>query len=127
MSVEKKFGLLSHHGKLVSAQPDGRVEVNREKLDIWEIIEFHKQQDGTFCMKSYHGKWLCAKPDGTFEWNRDWTKEWEKFTIVNNNGEVAIKTHHEKWISAQPDGTLKCTSNQKSWEKFRLVPVNYDF
>ena len=40
ISVNGYQGLLSHHKKYVSAQPDGSIEANRDRLYIWERIDF---------------------------------------------------------------------------------------
>ncbi len=113
------FGYKSAHGKYMSAQPDGRMECNRDHLHGWEKFTVEKTDGGKIGLKSIHGKYLSAQPDGRLEVNRDHLLGWEKFTVEENNGRVGFKSAHGKYISAQPDGSIVCNRDRlASWEMF---------
>ena len=40
--ADGRITLLSYHGKYVSAQPDGRIEVNRNNAKAWEIFKLEE-------------------------------------------------------------------------------------
>ncbi len=118
------FGYKSWHGQYMSAQPDGRMEANRDWLRGWEIFTVEDAGDGKVGLKSFHGKYLSAQPDGTLQCNRDWLRGWEMFTREESNGRVGFKSFHGKYISAQPDGTLQCNRDWlRGWELFTEEPV----
>ena len=82
MQDDGKITLKSKWGKYVSAQPDGRVEINRQKALGWETFTVEYSGNNVVCLKSCHGKYLSAQPNGTAEWNRTGTSEWENIEIV---------------------------------------------
>ncbi|MEO1258823.1 MAG: LamG-like jellyroll fold domain-containing protein [Bacteroidota bacterium] len=114
------FGFKSHHGKYMSAQPDGTIECNRDWLRGWEKFTVEETADGKFGLKSHHRKYLSAQPDGTLQCNRSWLRGWEKFTIEQtSDGKIGLKGAHGKYVSAQPDGTIVCDRTWlRGWEKF---------
>ena len=111
-------GLKSAHNKYLSAQPDGRLECNRDWLRQWEYITIQKLDDGKVALKTYHNTYISARADGTMNCisrvtnNVKWTKE-------EKNGRVGFKSVHGKYMSAQPDGRMECNRDWLlGWELF---------
>ena len=67
----------------VSAQPNGRVDINRQKASGWEAFTVVYKWNDVVCLKSFHGKYLSAQPNGRAEWNRTKADGWEYITIVS--------------------------------------------
>ena len=114
--------LRTAHGKFVSPQPNGTINVVPQQ-QAWEKISVEHHQ-GRVALKSHHNKYLSAQPDGRLEWNRDQPQDWEKFHMEHcGNGQVALKTHHGGYLSAQPDGRLEGNRPQRqAWETFFSGP-----
>ena len=115
---EGKVAFKSVHGKYLSAQPDGRAEWNRDKVDVWEYFHLEKRQGGKITLKGAHGKYVSAQPDGSVQINREAAPPggWEEFTIeqhfiqpVGREGYdvVRLKSVHGKYLSAQSDGRVE--------------------
>lgn len=106
----------------MSAQPDGRIEVNRKVYNVWEYITIEPEETWVY-LKSYHGKYLSAQPNGTLEWNRDWKRIWERFTVHKHGDKLAFKSYHGKWMSAQRDGKMEVNRDKvNAWELFEVHP-----
>ena len=123
-----------HNGWFISAQPDGRAECNRKKLDIWETIAIEIPSDdaeGGVYLKSHHGKYLSAQLSGQLEWNRSRKGPWERFHVHHvKDNKIALKSCHGKWVSAQPDGRIEVNREVLNcWEHFIVhrTTTNYCF
>ena len=81
-----KVTLLSYHGKYVSAQPDGRIEVNRDRAQGWE---FFKVLGGRKVVESDATGHSSAGASGSSSDPAD--------AIV---GKVLIRGHHSFFVSA---------------------------
>ena len=71
--------LKTWRGKFFSAQPNGQLEANRDRLASWEKFQMFVYGDAIVALKSIHGKWLSAQSDGKMEVNRNHLYSWEKF------------------------------------------------
>jgi Fascin domain len=79
----------SHHGKYLSASPDGRVFNTESVVDSWELWTFVDFGDGV-AIKSAHGRYLTVEGGEIAGWGEgDWVsanpeeaKLWEMFMIV---------------------------------------------
>jgi hypothetical protein len=112
--------LKSCHGKYLSAQPDGKLEWNRDIADAWERIAIVTVGPNKIGLQSCHGKYLSAQPDGKLEWNRDRLDTWETWAIETIADGIALKSAHNKYLSAQPDGSaIADRDNAQGWETFK--------
>ena len=77
-------GIRSAHHKLwMSAQPDGRVECNRELPLGWEMFEIRAVTDSAVSIRSVRfDRYLSAQPSGQVECNRTWVRGWELWKPV---------------------------------------------
>ena len=66
----------------ISAQPNGTLQWNRDKVQDWEHFTVEKVND-KFAFRSHHGKYMSAQPQGDLEVNRASAGAWEFFTVVN--------------------------------------------
>ena len=82
-----KITLKGVHGKYVSAQHDGSVQINRDAAPPggWEEFTVELRDNGVVCLKSCHGKYLSAQQNGTAQWNRGHAPRggWEDIQIVH--------------------------------------------
>jgi len=127
------FGLISAHGKFLSAQPNGVVEWNRDAYDTWEHITFQRYLDSNVgFLKSVHGKELAATPSGRLEWDRaEWDGvTWETFDIATafyihqHEGKISLRSVSlGMYLSAQEDGTVEVDRKVvDDWEWFTVYP-----
>ena len=72
---------------MLSAQPNGSVQWNRDKAQAWEHFTVGKVNDNTISLKSFHGKFLSAQQNGNMQVNRDKCFEWEHFEVHPCNDE----------------------------------------
>ena len=72
-----KITLMSAFDMYLSAQPDGRVEINRREAPPggWEEFTVEYRSNDVVYLKSCHGKYLSAQKDGPEWW--DWTMRQE--------------------------------------------------
>lgn len=82
----------SIHGKYLSAQPDGRLEANRNFPGVWETFRIRKigalgprkiRSGNRIALRTVHGTWLTAEGGGGMRVsaNRPVRNVWETFRI----------------------------------------------
>jgi hypothetical protein len=117
--LQGKTFFKSHHGKYLSAWPDGRVDWNRDWTREWETVTVEKADQGKVALKSCHGKYLTAASDGRAEWKAVELNAQGKWTVEYLQGGVALKSCHGKYLSAQPNGVVEANRDAaKEWETF---------
>jgi len=87
----KQITIKSDHGKYLSAQPNGKLEWNRDVAKEWEKFTVVCLDGGKVAFITCHGKYLSAQRDGTLEGNRDVPKAWEQFTVAPAGSKCTIK------------------------------------
>ena len=75
--------LKSCHNKYMSAQPNGKLEWNRDRKGPWENFRVLNVENGKIALQSVHGKYVSAQPDGSIEVNRDNVAGWETFIVIS--------------------------------------------
>ncbi|MDR1904908.1 MAG: hypothetical protein LBQ88_21830 [Treponema sp.] len=112
---------ISCHRKYLSAQPDGRVEWNRDKGLEWEKVTVESLGNGKVALKSCHGKYLAVCIDDSVRWNQDKVLSLEIWTVEPAGGGFALKSCQGKYLSAQPDGRVEANRDAaKEWESFTV-------
>jgi hypothetical protein len=118
--------LKSCFGKYLSAQPNDKIEWNRDKVGQWETFTIAVATNG-YSIKSVHGKYLSAQPLGTAELNRTSIGDWENVTIEpipGQPGKYGIKSTFGKYLSVQPNGTVLWNRDKVGeWETIE-IPLN---
>ena len=66
---------------IISAQPNGTLQWNRDKVLDWERFTVEKLNDA-YTFRSHHGQYISAQPKGGLEVNRVSASAWERFTVV---------------------------------------------
>ncbi|MEO0444198.1 MAG: galactose oxidase-like domain-containing protein, partial [Pseudomonadota bacterium] len=68
-------------GHYVSAQPSGKLEVNRTAVGPWEQFGLIRNNDGTIALESHFGRYVSAQPNGSVVADRTWIQPWEKLRL----------------------------------------------
>ena len=92
-----KIAIISPHNRYLSAQGDGSVQFNRDKVEAWEEVTVVPAQKGGrwVGLRSVHGKFLSAQSNGMLEWNRDTMGPYEEFELLEDT-EVVHKVPVKK-------------------------------
>lgn len=108
--------------KYVVAEPDGRLDANRNAVGPWEKFQLLKNEDGSYSLCSHHKTYVVAEPNGNVLANRISLGPWEKFTLISNDdGSISLKSHHNTFISITKKESLSANANEIGVnEKFSL-------
>ena len=86
--VGDKVAFKTAHGKYVSAQPDGRLEADRDEVKEWEhftvvsdkeVGKKIRPTEDAVSFKTHFGKYVCVEPDFKVVANREKVDKWEQF------------------------------------------------
>jgi Fascin domain len=122
----------SWQDQYLSAQPDGRIEANREKEGPWELFTVEEQHDGTVAFLSAHGTYLGAEPPelgSSVYCDRRRVGPWECWTPeMQSAGVYAFKSHHGGYLVVEVDQTVRADRTAAGeWESFdATMPVHLE-
>lgn len=99
---------LSAYGHPLTAEPSGRVCLDRSQIGDWEKFWIENHPDGRVSLRSFTGQYLSCEPDGSVAANRSAAGDWESFYLIHNNrNQIALQTCHGSYITATPPSGVR--------------------
>eukprot|EP00727_Mastigamoeba_balamuthi_P000466 m51a1_g10416 putative endo- -beta-glucanase (491) ;mRNA; r:78027-79763 len=126
--LKGRMSLKSYFNTYVSAQQNGKIEVDRNAVQSWEVftVEDSPVKSGAVVFKSTHGKYLSANPT-THEVTCDRAKadDWESFFPESKGSNQWAFRTNGRYLQTTDTPHVLAASNTAAagWETFTVLPV----
>eukprot|EP00727_Mastigamoeba_balamuthi_P005846 m51a1_g1881 hypothetical protein (211) ;mRNA; r:691722-692429 len=126
--LQGRVSIKSFFNTYLSAQPDGKLEADRNSVQAWEVFTIEKSsRTGAVYLKGAHGKYVSANPNnGEVTCDRDKADDWETFFPESKgNNQWVFKATNGKYLQVVNSPRKVACSNTVAagWETMTVIPV----